>query len=357
MAKTSGIILKTIAPVVIGLAVVAWLFAREFSIEAFRSIPLDGNAAGAVALAVMCVVVRQCGLTWRFRLLTLEKLTWWKCLRVSLLCDFTSAITPGTAGGSALSMVFLKSEGMPLGRGTAIMLITMLLDNAFFVVACPLIFLFIPGGEIFAFSGAGAFQMGVRTAFWIVYGGICAVSLFLVFGIFVNPGIIGGMVRWVFRLRWLRRWRDGAEKFTSDMALTGTTLRHRPASWWGLAFLATALTWTARFCVVNSLFLAFSYAALQTIVFARQFVVWTLLFISPTPGGSGLSEWLFTNYYGDLLGGDRSVALVLAVCWRLLTYYLFLIIGAFIVPSWIRKSISRSGPSETSSESSSHIEQ
>ena len=33
MAKTSGIILKTIAPVVIGLAVVAWLFARELSIE------------------------------------------------------------------------------------------------------------------------------------------------------------------------------------------------------------------------------------------------------------------------------------------------------------------------------------
>lgn len=113
-----------------------------------------------------------------------------------------------------------------------------------------------------------------------------------------------------------------------------------------MAFLATAVTWLARFCVVNSLFLAFSYVAPQTIVFARQFVVWTLLFISPTPGGSGLSEWLFTNYYGDLIGGDRSVALIIAVCWRLLTYYLFLFTGAFLIPSWLRKNIRKSSPSQ-----------
>ncbi len=342
-----GIALKTVAPVVIGLAVVVWLFAREFSVEAFRSIPLNHNVAGATALAVLCVVIRQTGLTWRFRLLTLGKLSWVKCFRVSLLCDFTSAITPGTAGGSALSMVFLKSEGIPLGRGTAIMLITMLLDNAFFVVACPLIFLLIPGSEIFAFSGAASFQIGVRTAFWIVYGGICAVSLFLFFGIFINPGLIGGIVRAVFRLRWLKKWREGAEKFTTDMAETGMALRHMSGRWWALTAVATSLTWIARFCVVCSLFLAFSYAAPQTIVFARQFVVWTLLFVSPTPGGSGLSEWLFTNYYGDLLGGDRSVALVIAVCWRLLTYYLFLFIGAFVVPSWIRKSINKSSSHDT----------
>lgn len=345
MTKPTDILLKTVVPVVIGLAAVCWLFAREFSAEAFRAIPLNRNVAAAVALAIGCVVLRQTGLSWRFRLLTLGHLSWPRCFRVSLLCDFTSAITPGTAGGSALSMLFLRSEGIPLGRGTAIMLVTMLLDNAFFVLACPVIFLLIPGSDIFAFSGAAGFRIGVRTAFWIVYGGLCAVSLFLVFGLFINPGLIGSLVRSVARWRLLRRWSAGAGKFADDLAATGMELRHSRPRWWAMAFLATAVTWLARFCVVNSLFLAFSYAAPQTIVFARQFVVWTLLFISPTPGGSGLSEWLFTNYYGDLIGGDRSVALIIAVCWRLLTYYLFLFTGAFLIPSWLRKNIRKSSPS------------
>lgn len=98
---------------------------------------------------------------------------------------------------------------------------------------------------------------------------------------------------------------------------------------------ATAFTWISRYLVVNALFWGFSPMASQAVVFARQFVVWTLLTVSPTPGGSGVSEWLFTNYYGDLLR-DTSMALVIAVIWRIITYYIYLIIGAFSMPSWMK---------------------
>ena len=58
--------------------------------------------------------------------------------------------------------------------------------------------------------------------------------------------------------------------------------------------------------------------------------------ISPTPGGSGVSEWLFTNYYGDLIG-DLSVALVIATVRRILSYYIYLFTGACLAPSYFRK--------------------
>ena len=50
---------------------------------------------------------------------------------------------------------------------------------------------------------------------------------------------------------------------------------------------------------------------MQWVIFAREFVIWVILMVSPTPGGSGLGEWLFSNYYGDLVP-TAAMALVLA---------------------------------------------
>ena len=96
------------------------------------------------------------------------------------------------------------------------------------------------------------------------------------------------------------------------------------------------MTWISRFLVVNALFWGFAEAAPQAVVFGRQFVVWTLLTISPTPGGSGISEWLFTTFYGDLLP-NASMTLVIAIIWRLLTYYVYLLAGIIFLPLWMRK--------------------
>ena len=58
--------------------------------------------------------------------------------------------------------------------------------------------------------------------------------------------------------------------------------------------------------------------------------------VSPTPGGSGISEWLFTNYYGDLIN-SMSMALILALTWRIVSYYVYLAIGICLIPSYFSK--------------------
>ena len=76
----------------------------------------------------------------------------------------------------------------------------------------------------------------------------------------------------------------------------------------------------------------------QWVIFARQFVIWVVLMVSPSPGGAGLSEWLFSEYYGDLVP-TAGMALILAIFWRVITYYLYLLIGAVLVPAWLKKTI------------------
>ena len=328
-----AIILKATLPVLIGIAVVAWLFSRDFSISDFQRITLSPEAALYIALALLMVAGREMGMMWRWRILTGRHLTWKKSFRVTMLCEFTSAITPTTAGGSALSMVFLSREGIAIGRATSLSMITLMLDQLFIIVMLPLILFALPVQSLFGFD-ARTFNEGVKIAFWIVYAGVCALGVALFLGALVCPNSISRSLYRLFSIRWLRRWRPKIEKMGIDMAATAAELRRASLGWWVQAIAATFVSWGCRFLVVDALFLAFVPMADQLVVFARQLVVWTLLTISPTPGGSGVSEWLFTNYYGDLLGGDTSIALIIAVMWRILSYYIYLLAGVFTLP-WV----------------------
>lgn len=335
-----NILLKTLLPVGIGIAVVAVMMARDFDMDSWRSIEWTKASVFGVVLALLFTLGRESGLAWRFRVLSDKQLNWKQSFKITMLCEFVSAITPTTAGGSAVSMVFMKREGIDSGRGTALTMTTLFLDELFFVIMCPFIFLLEPASSLFGFNtDATAFSFGLKGAFWIVWGAVCAWTIILFIGIFIRPQAVGRLIVGLFRLRWLKRWQPQAARIAEDMALTGRDLRHRPAGWWLQAAGATFLSWTSRFLVVNALFIAVAPLADQLMVFCRQFVVWTLLTVSPTPGGSGVSEWLFTTYYGDMLGGAGS-ALVIAVLWRIISYYLYLGVGAIMVPIWIKKGIS-----------------
>lgn len=334
-----NILLKTLVPVAIGIAVVAVMMARDFDMESWRAIDWTSASVLCVALALVFTLGRETGLAWRFRVLSDRQLKWKQAFKITMLCEFVSAITPTTAGGSAVSMVFMKREGIDSGRGTALTMTTLFLDELFFVVMCPFIFLLEPASALFGFnSDATTFSFGLKGAFWIVWGAVCAWTIILFLGIFIRPQAVGKVIVGLFGIKWLKRWRPQARKIAEDMAMTGKDIRHRPAKWWIEAVGATFLSWLSRFLVVNALFLAVAPLADQLMVFCRQFVVWTLLTVSPTPGGSGVSEWLFTTYYGDMLGGAGS-ALVIAILWRIISYYLYLGVGAIMVPVWIKNGL------------------
>ena len=58
---------------------------------------------------------------------------------------------------------------------------------------------------------------------------------------------------------------------------------------------------------------------------------------SPTPGGSGVAEFMFTDFLGEFV--HKGLAPSLGILWRLVSYYPYLVIGAFILPRWIREKI------------------
>lgn len=334
---------KVILPVIIGLAVVALMFwhdARKENLSAvWGDISWTPRAIGCVLLAWGFMLGRDVGLTWRFRALTDNTLSWRRAFRVDWLCEFTSCVTPSAVGGSSLGMVFLNTQGVEFGRATTLMITTIFLDELFLVVSCPIVVLFTPAREIFA-SGASDFSQGIQLTFWIVYAGIAAWTGLLFVGIILKPHGLRKALHAICSLPFLRRWQSKVDAMGDNMVATSVELRTKPFGFWLEAFGATTLSWLSRFMVVNALFLAFlpQDDPWQWVILARQFVVWVILMVSPTPGGSGLSEWLFTEYYGDLVP-TAAMALILAIFWRVVSYYIYLAIGAYVVPRWLQQTL------------------
>lgn len=338
-------VVKVLLPIVISVGVVVWMFWRDARNEdfgaLFAGLRFDMRSILCILLGFMCMFGRDFGLTWRFRSLTDKQLSWRQAWHVDMLCEFTSCVTPSAVGGSSLAPVFLNSQGIEFGRATTLMLTTLFMDELFFVVACPFVVLFTPSSDIFASEGE-MFSHGMRLTFWFVYGMIALWTGLLFAGIIWRPKWIYTILMRISRWRLLRRWGDKIVELGDNMVSTSVELRSKPLGFWFEIFGATALSWTARYLVVNVLFFGFipSDDHYQWVILARQFVIWVVLMVAPTPGGAGLSEWLFTEYYGDLIS-TAGLGLVLAILWRVITYYLYLLIGAILVPGWLKKEYSR----------------
>ena len=90
-----------------------------------------------------------------------------------------------------LPMFIIGREGLALGRATAIVLVTALMDELFYVVAVPVVFLFVGMDNLFPAQLNNAFWgLPVRTIFWIGYGFIVLFFSFYITYLFIYRRII-----------------------------------------------------------------------------------------------------------------------------------------------------------------------
>jgi len=179
----------------------------------------------------------------------------------------------------------------------------------------------------------------------IGYSVILAWVIIVGYGLFINPVGLKKVIMAVFRLPLLRRWKEGAERAGDDIVSSSVELRNKRSGFWVKAVTATFLSWTSRYWVVNAILMAFFAINEHFLIFARQLVTWIMMIISPTPGGSGFAELILGRYISDALPSGTtdpaSIALAMAIIWRIISYYPYLIIGASIIPGWIQKKFVR----------------
>jgi glycosyltransferase 2 family protein len=331
---------RMVLPILLGMAAVAYLFYKQFDIEQFRQIAWTPRAFAWIGLALLLMIGRHFAYTLRMRTLTGWQFSWSKCAKLIVLWEFSSALTPTSKGGPFVMLFALTYEKLSAGRSLATVFYTMVCDAGFFTLLLPiLLFLY---GPPMLYPGMTTYQ-DVRLAsgvFFTTYVTISCYWIILTFFLFVRPRYAQAVANWLANWRLLSRWGARIRK-TGDEFVTAADSIRGEKWYFHLGVIGGTLgAWTLKFVTINCLIIALMPSIpvdgfVQTFLYARMVAMFTMMNFSPTPGGAGIAEMALVGFISDYVPG--GIALVVALLWRLMGYYAYLLMGAVIAPAWINE--------------------
>ncbi len=308
-------------------------------------------------LAFLMMFIRDFGYMLRIRILSNNALSWQQSFNLIMLWEFSSALSPSAIGGSGIAIYLIHKEGLNVGKSTAVIMSSIFLDELYFILAVPLLFVTVSGTALFTIGGEALSENAISFTNQFFYFAIIGYvvififTAFLMYGLFLNPRGLKLLLLNIFKLPILRRWRDGANKTGTDLIISSTELKKQSLKFWLKAFGATIFSWTGRYWIVNILLVGLiGSLALDTsvldhfLIFARQLVMWIMMIVSPTPGGSGFAEFVFSQYLGEFIPIGFAVAM--ALLWRIISYYPYLFIGTIVLARWFKQKYAKTSLNE-----------
>ncbi len=335
---------KVLLPVVIGLGITALLVWRSSSGQALADVTWSWYSTWWMFLAFLSLVVRDWMYMLRIRHLSDRQLNWWRTFVVIMLWEFASAIAPGIIGGGFFFAIFiLTREGINAGKSITVITFTSFLDGIFIALMAPLVYVMVGRSALFSgmeTAAGGWWGTGFFLTFWVVYGIILAYKLFVAYALFVNPAFVKRALVGIFSIKGLRRWRRSMVTTGDQLITAAAGLRERGWDYWWPALLTTFGSWTARYSIVNCIVHAFTQGAgfhNDLTIYAKQVIMGIIVLLMPTPGGSGIAEFIFTDFLGMYIA--PGLAPTLAFLWRLISYYPYIAIGLILLPRWVRRNL------------------
>lgn len=337
---------RAVYPIIIGLLVVGYMFWRDFDPAVFGDTSFSWDSVLWLLLAFLCMFGRDLGYIIRLKVLSDGQLSWRQALRVIMLWEFTSAITPSAVGGTSVAIIYVHKEGISVGRSSAIVMLTSFLDELYFVIMFPLLLAIVGFDNMFDIaSESGLLVKSLMTFALVGYVLKLIWVLVLSYGLFINPRGLKWLLMKIFRLRFLRKWYRDMNIVGTDIINSSREIRSKSFGFWTKAAASTFLSWSSRYLVANALVMAFFAVSDHFLLFARQLVMWIMMLVMPTPGGSGFAELFFSSYCADLidvpLALQAGAAALIAFLWRGVTYYPYLAIGAVVFPRWLGRNFGK----------------
>ena len=273
----------------------------------------------AVGLLVLRVFIGG----YRLRYSSHGQLSYSSAVRGQVIWDFASSVTPSIIGGAPVAAILMaRDDTRPVGEVTAVMLFAMLMDQIWFAVAVFLLLLASVFVDVFP-NSLGAVGEGFVTAYFV---GMMFWAGGFAYSTLVRPQLLQAVVRWVFRVRWLERFRERVDGELANWTEQARILRAQPVRFYLVGLIFAAIAWIFRYLVLYLIVLSVHLVpdALQFIM--RTMAMLHLALILPTPGGSGGIEGMYALFFTPPLIPKALLAPTLLV-WRFLAYYLTLAVG------------------------------
>ncbi|WP_292729500.1 flippase-like domain-containing protein [Methanoculleus sp.] len=249
------------------------------------------------------------------------------CFNLVLANMLVAAVTPSQAGGEPVRVHELYRAGVPVGDATAVVIMERILDGI-------------------VLGGLGAFAMLFLGSYWssltsgfsgvsiMMYAAWISVTLFVLVFIYSvkNPDHLKRALKWISRWvdrRWhLKRLESLLETIDREVdnfnkGLVKFVNHGKSGLVWGMFF--TLLFWFSEFTIASLILMGLGQPAFLIESFVVQLVIAIIMMIPLTPGGSGVAELGATSLYSLFV--PSSIVGVFVLLWRLILYYLNILLG------------------------------
>lgn len=267
----------------------------------------------------------------KIKYLSDDELNWLASIRIVFAWDFVSAVTPSTVGGAPMAVFAMSKEKMNVGKSTAIILFGVLLDQLWFALAIPFLFI---AGFYFDIIPDNAGWVG-ETVMMGIYIALLVYASLLAYSVLINPALLQKAVHFIFKIPFLKRYSSTVSKAILELEKSAIELRSKSFKFVMYAFFLSCMSWIARIAIPVIVILSFGPADI-ILGFLRSFALNLAGLFIPTPGGSGGFEGLFALFMGTIMPRAAFISLAIFM-WRLISYYFSIALGAWSSMWYIKK--------------------
>lgn len=262
---------------------------------------------------------------WRMRYVSQGRLGMGGGTRGQLAWDFFSSITPTVLGGGPVAAFYVaRDEDMMIGDAAALMFFCMLLNQLWFSVAIPVV---LGASAVVDLIPAAAGTVG-RQGLVLSLAGLFIWSFVFAYATLVRPHLLVRGAGWLSQWPFLRRYRERIMREMRSYFRRARRLGRQSVAFYVWGFFLTALIWLTRYALVVLIVRSVHAGGDALLLFLRSAAMMLVSLLMITPGGSGGIEGLYALFIGPLIPEVLLAPTLLA--WRLLGFYVFIGIGAFL---------------------------
>ncbi len=324
-------------PILIAAALISILVWRDDQInaESFQAI-LEISFA-ALLLAFLVLAIKDFLNMQRFQLMSHGEINLKSAFYIVMLWEFIVAVAPPLLGATTILIFVLFKEGVSFGKAVAYALLAASMDNLFFITSTPLA-IWLSEGAIIPDSLLipDEPESKVSYLFWLSYTMLIGYTVFMLAAIVVMPKFINRISMQLFKISFLKRFEKAAAEQSHQLLLASKILRGQKVVFWFKLIGITYLIWILKYAVLSIIGNGFVPMSLNdhALAIGKHLTMWVALLVSPSPGNAGTAEFVFPAFYQDQFGDFTFAA---SMVWRFVTYYPYLIIGALLLPIWLKK--------------------
>ena len=257
-----------------------------------------------------------------------EKIGFWESVKIFYISFFIGGITPYFSGSIPVQIALFTKNGISIGKATMISTVRPIIKTIIFLVVTPILFFYFRE-SVEEYELLSWFLLVAAMFFSLL-------TVFLFIIIVRNPEKIKSIIHWLRKISFLQKYLN---KSTMEEKIdwlvfqmvqfnkSFTLLLQKPLEMF-LIFLYTALYWFLYFSIAPLLLFAMEIQLEYVLVMIIQVLIFFVLPLLPTPGGSGAAEVGFVSLFSFFV--PEHLLGIYVGGWRLFTFYINIFIGAIL---------------------------